>query len=617
MQVRSFFLTYGPLLLVTGLSFAIRAYDPLRSPVLGASDPWYWTALTRKFLVTGDANDPPFTQLGYPPTFMYLMAAIARLASTDPYNVARYLPVAAALDVVPIYLLALTIFRSRVIAASGSLLTVTSRYYFIRTSIAIPEGLANFFVDFTLLFILLSLTKKKWAYIVFGVSFMAMSFLYYHFTLLIIIPFLVMLMLAPRSPRRETVRTLLSIAGPALVLSGVVWYFWVLIPLVHNYTLPMDYANQPVFQRSIIGFLFLTMYSVAKSAAIPLAYFGYTETALSVAGIALVLMSRWARKESKDVSFLFAYLVTLVLLTVGYRIIFNATGSHVAELVTIYMYSWLTMPAAIFAGYGLGSGSNSFGRILTSKFRCISKQRAVKTTLVCMLILLCLANLSSLNYYKATSHYNVGLGFGILQVHYYPKVMSDQTYYALDYIRHNSATGAIVLVAAEPFAAASAESMVAERSVLSISSITQGGSSWSINGQLVSPNSLADSEYVVSQTAYLMPEYLNLTDAKIRLGVEEGQKVYIITEIKEDTISTPYVESGSTFANKTSVQMALARAITNSSQYRVVYRNDQVAVFEVSASIDPTHAFSLEQHPISVPPKIRAETTFIVRVCRS
>ena len=550
---------YAPLISVIAFTAIIKALDPVNSPVIGALDPWGWTAWTRQFLATGELISF-FTQTGYPPTFMYFVAALASLG-TDPYEIIRLIPIATTLNVIPIYLLALNMFRSHKISALASVLTVTDRFYFMRTSIGIPEGLAHFFFGFTLLFLLRALITKRWMYRSLAAAFLTASILYYHFTFIILVPLAVVLPFAIKLRWRDTAKVLLTIIAPALLFSGVVWYFRVLPNMVGYYLGTRVFTYQvPVFERSATGLLRLILVSVGKSAAVALGELGYSMVILGFLGIAAVLILRGVREEyGVGVGFLLTYLIVLVLLTLGLRVVYNL-GLAGAGDSSVYMFSWLAMPTAILASYAVVDGLNLLRVSLTTRYKGISYENLFRPLTVLLIILLCVVNLSAMNYYKAPS----AVGLGILQSHYYYKTMTDQEYYALDYVRRNSPRDAIVLVVGVEEPILTYEAIVAQRRIIGIQRITIVGQNVTLSALIVYPD---------LHTA-------NLTNIGMGLHGEPQHQIYLITGIRKVNLEAART-NGFPPPSKASMEALLVNTITNLGQYDMVYQNDQVSVLKV------------------------------------
>lgn len=550
---------YSPLLVVAAFAIAIKALDPISSPVIGALDPWSWTAWARQFLSTGTLNSF-FTQTGYPPTFMYFIAALAS-SGTDPYQIVRFIPIATALNVIPIYLLTLEILRSHRVATLASLLTVTDRFYFMRTSVGIPEGLAHLFFVFSLLFMLRGLVTKRWTNLLLAAAFLASSVLYYHFLLIILIPFAVVLPFTLQLGKRYSVKALFTIIAPALTFSAIVWYIQVLPVMLRYYLGTKVYTYQvPVLQRSATGFIRLLAVSVGKTAAVAMGELGYVLVLFGFVGFAMVVLARRVRKEyGAGAGFLMTYLIVLAFLTVALRIVYNL-GFAGAGDSSVYMFSWLAMPIAILAAYAIVVGLDSLQTNLAARPKPIPYKAIVRTLTVLVIISLCVANLSALNYYKAPA----AGGMGILQGHYYYKAMTDQEYYAFDYVRHNSAKNALVLAVGVEEPILTYEAIAAERTIMGIQNVT-------VSGQNVT---------LYAFIAYPELHTGNLTRIQLKFQGEPPEPIYLITGIRKVNLDVARMD-GFPPLNTVSMGALLLNTIRNQGQYEQVYQNEQVSVFKV------------------------------------
>ncbi len=546
------------LLAITVFSFAIKAYDAIRSPVLAALDPWGWVAMTREFLATHELNTF-FTQTGYPPTFMYFVAALTSFGA-DAYDVVRYIPVISALNVIPVYLLTLDIFRSKRISTLATLLTITSRFYFMRTSIGVPESSAHFFVVFTLFFLWRALTTRRWTNVTFAAGFSAVSLLYYHFTLIIILPFLIALPFAMK-PRKETLRAVVATIIPALLISGIIWYFRALPNMIHYYTGTKVYTYQiPVFERSITGILRLLVYSGAKTGVVALSELGYVAMALAVLAVLdLVFLQKTRAEHQKGIDFQLTYLIVLAALAFGLRAVYNL-GVAGAGDSSVYVFSWAAMPIGIFASYSTTSGFDALVSKLNLSSRKISLKHVSTIVAVALIISLTLANLSAINYYKASSEG----GLGIMQAHYYYKPMTDQEYYALQYLREHSPSNSLVLVVGVEHQILSFQAIVAERTIVSIKNASVVGETITMSGSIES-SSL---------------QYTNLTQAELRMNNQTHEPIYLVIGIRMVSLDVARA-NGFPPASTTLLEQLLLRGI---SAHTVVYSNEQVTVLQIQSA---------------------------------
>lgn len=550
------------LALVATFSLVLKALDPVFSPVIGGLDPWFWVLVARDFLATGHISQW-FVDTGYPPVYMYVIACITSFG-IDAYNVIRYVPIVSSLCVIPFYLLTLEIFNSRKIAAMTSLLTVTSRWFFSRTSMGIPEGLSHIVLGFTLFYLLRSLKTGRWIYRASAAILMILTTLLYHFTLAILTAFLILLPFLVRFKGwRKDVRTLGSIAVPAFLFSGSVWYFRVVGSFINTYAI----ATHHTYDASSIGIpmanLLQTLaYSIGKLGTAALSTLGYTAVGLAVFSLVELFFWRKTRESiTTEVRFLFTYLVALALLAFGFGLLYNITGMAGTGATRLYIFGWLTMPVAAFASKGIAMMSEALRRTLTHASRVFLGMRLSRAIPVVVTIVVCLINLSAINYYKAWS----GQGLGILQSHYAVKYMTDQEYYALDYVRLNTPGDSIVLtVGIEDTTILTQHATVCRRAIVSIRNFVDDGKMIMANVRIVHP----DMSQAVGQSRMIF-------DSK------DGGHIYLIRGIKK--MSVELAEKGGSPAPETVLmEELLMDRITRSKGYERVYYNDQVAVLRLT-----------------------------------
>jgi len=556
---------YALLVVVTIFAVVIKAFDPVRSPVVGALDPWGWTDTTRQFLATGQLSSL-FTGAGYPPTFMYTVAAIASFG-VDPYEVIRYIPIAAAFIVVPIYLLTLDIFDSHAVAALTALLTVTARYHFMRTSIGIPEGLSYFFLVLTLFLILRSLKSGKWIYRATAATSMTIAVLYYHFTLIILIPFFCALPFLLKADKRTvTVKILGSIVIPSALAAGALWYFQVVGQIVAFYFGTSIRTYQvPTFERSLTGFLQVLAYSIGKTGAIALSNLGYMMAALGLLGFACVVFFRAKQNKRLETSFLVTYLLVLAFLTVFLWTAYSL-GLAGAGDSSVYMFSWLTMPVAAFASYGIMVVSGTLWRNIKGASRISLGKRQIRAIAVAIVILVCLINLSAVNYYKAWD----GNGLGVLKNHYYYKCMTDEEYYALAYIRDNTASDSMVLTVGVDSSILTHHATVSQRTMISVTNVTVEAGNLIADLLIVYPEADTPSRRV--------------SGVKITLNGGDGGGLYFIEGIRKVSVDVAR-KDGSPPLGKTLMETVLMNEILSSAEYGYVYHNEQVTVLLLSHAV--------------------------------
>lgn len=551
---------YVLLLIVTVFAVMIKAYDPVRSPVVGALDPWGWTYTTRQFLATGKLS-PLFAGSGYPPTFMYTVAAIASLG-VDPYEVIRYIPIAAAFIVIPVYLLTLDIFESHTVAALTALLTVTARYHFMRTSIGIPEGLSYFFLVLTLFLILRSLKSGKWIYRATAAASMTITVLYYHFTLIILIPFLCALPFLLKADRRSvTMKILGSIVVPSVLVAGVVWYFGVAGQIITAYFGTSIRTYQvPTFERSLTGLFHLLAYSIGKTGAVALSHLGYAMTALGILGFVWFMFFRGKKSKRLEVVFFLTYLLVLVFLTLMLRTVYNL-GLAGAGDSSVYMFSWLSMPVAAFASYAVLVALETLRKNIEGVFKTCHNKRLMRAIGVTIVLVVCLINLSAVNYYKAWD----GNGIGFLRSHYYYKTMTDEEYYALAYIRDSTPGNSTVLTVGVDASILTYQATVSRRTMISITDM-----------RIEEGNIITD--LLIVHPDQSIP-HRRVAGVKIALW-GKGAGVYFIEGIRKVSLNVAR-EDGSPPPSKTLMENVLINEILSSTEYGYVYRNKEVAVLHV------------------------------------
>ena len=558
---RSALLKYCPLVLVTAVSFAIKIYDPMRSPVLAAQDPWGWTIQARQFLATR-VLDPFFTQTGYPPTFMYFVAGLSQVFQADPYEVVRFLPILTALNVIPIYLLALEIFQSHKLSALASLLAITGRFYFMRTSIGIPEGLAQLFFTFALLFLLKSITAPNWRHRVLAAGSISISLLYYHFTFIILIPLLLILPITFWSKNRIVAREIGFTSVPAFFFAGVVWYLQVLPNMVQFYlgSKISTYAR-PTFENSASGMMGLIAYGIAKSGILAFAELGYIITLFALLGVAYLLSQKSQENKRLGSRLLLTYFAILIGLTLMLRLVYDLGVSGAGDS-SVYMFSWLTIPAAIFAASTVIIGINHIDENLPTKSSLKRGSQIVRVTLVCVVILLTCVNLSSFNYYKAPAG-----GSPIPNSFYYYRPMTDQEYYALTYIRDNTPPSAQILEFGLDQTILVEHAVVAKRTIVAITDMMVVDQTIEFSGQVIFPDT----------------HHQNITFGTIREN-SSAVRVLLITGIRDVSLEVARTH-GEPPATIVLNEQLLARHLSELPGFQIFYENDQITVGQVPLQI--------------------------------
>ena len=544
------------LLVVAAFAFLLKAYDLVLSPVIGALDPWGWVVQTRQYLAAGQL-DLFFAKTGYPPTFLYVIAGVASLG-VDAYDVIRYLPIISSLSVIPIYLLMNEIFESRGVAATTALLTVTARWYFMRTSIGIPEGFSHVLLGFTLYYLLKSLRTKRSFYQVFAAVLMTITILYYHFTILILAAFLTLLLLkaAIKSEKGE-LKVLGSIVIPSVLFSGAVWYFGVVESLIHTYLL----AEYPMYQAphvdfSVSGFVYVICYSIGKLGARALSTLGYVMCILALAGLGSLYLPRRSRETMRmKSSFLITYLVTLTLLAFVLEMLCNV-GVSSTGAIRLYIFSYIAMPAAAFASQALTIASEALQRTTTRMFTAVFDAHFSRAIFVMVTVFVCILNLSAVNYYKAWS----GKGIGLLESHYYVKLLTDEEYYALAYVRDNTPKDSTILTVGVEEGILTLQATVSRRTIVNIRDLVDEG------------------KFMIANTTIMHSELVS-EHSQSKIGSNgEGTHIYFISGIKKVN-SEQAAKDEPPPPKKIVMEQLLTSRILSSKRYECVYRNDQVTVF--------------------------------------
>jgi len=552
--MRSALRDYAPVLGVAAFTLLLKAYGPVSSPVIGALDPWGWVAFVREFLRTGETS-PFFFLTGYPPTYSYVVAAISS-TGIDAYDVIRYMPIVSFLEVIPIYLLSIYAFNSRAISVLSAVLAVTARYHFMRTSLGIPEAAAQALLAMTLLFVAWSLDTGRWKHRTCAALLMAATLLYYHFTFVILIPFLAILPTLMVKQRRATFSIVMSILVPATLLAGGVWYFRVADNIIRTYLLerhydyPVPVGGSPLF---MLGF------SVGKFGVLAASNLGYLLLVSGAIGFVYSLLGKDKTVPRAGRNFLATYLLVLGFSAIVLVALSVFTGARGAS--SVYMFSWLAMPLSVFASYAFVKGTIGVHNILAHA-SFIPPARTVRRVLVVILILfVCVVNLSAANYYKAWS----GNGLGFMAAHYSYKCLTDNEYYGLQYIRDNSPTNSIVLTVGVEDPILAYHVMVSRRTTVSIKQLrTEAG------------HIVADVE-----AAYDGMTPRNFT-MRIDFDSSSGQQVYLMLGIK--TVSLDVATNIREPPPENALMEGLLKNdLIRNAQCEYVYENHQITLLRISS----------------------------------
>ena len=441
----------------------------------------------------------------------------------------------------------------------------------MRTSIGIPEGLSHTLLLFTLYYVLKSLKTERWVYRACAAVFMTVTILFYHFTLAILAAFLALLpFLARFGAEKRDLKVLGSVLAPAVLLSGGLWYFWVTGSFVRTY---YD-ATYPGYQAayagiSSSGFFYTLGYSIGKVGAAALSTLGFTMTVLAFSELVGLIFFRKARKMIRmETRFLLAYLVAMALLAFVFQITYIVTGIAGTGITRLYIFSYLAMPVAAFASQTIVKASETVQSIVTQSLGVVRGRRFMKGIPVVITVLVCLVNLSAVNYYKAWS----GKGIGLLESHYYVKFLTDEEYYALAYLRDNTPGNAIIFVVGVEEGILTHQVTVSRRTMVSITDLVDEG------------------KFIIVNVTVMYPQLISEhCQGKIRIN-GEGAEIYFIGGIKK--VSSELAMSDEPPPpKKIAMEHLLTDKILSSKGYECVYRNNQVTVSRVvSLSIEYVRA---------------------------
>lgn len=550
-----------PLLCVTIFAIILKSLDPLRSPVIAALDPWGWVFSARQILETGQITSF-FWETGYTPLHAYLIAAIASLTRTDAYDVVRYLPVVFALNVIPVYMFAWYVFRSPYVAASTAVLTITARYYFMRSSIGIPEGFGQLLLMFTLLCLLRSLESHSRRYAACTCLLMTLSILYYHLTFAILAPFLIVIsFLFDREKRKKIALTVAKMSLPAIAFSALVWYGRVASSFITTYAIEKGYYYPtPSFSPGLSGIPEVMAFSIGKTGALALSDMGYAVSILGVAGFAFLLLNRNLDARRR---FLVVYATVLLGLTLLAVTLGNVTHIAGVSALAVYLFSWLTVPVAALAAFAIFGALTRAAEVGMAKPNSVIHTRFVLGILLIVIVALATtANLCAVNYYKAGVSSG---GIGLLTAHYYYKCLTDDEYDALSYLRDNSPANSTILVVGIDSYIASYYAIVSRRTVISVHELTDSGGHLAASAEIVRPGDL------VRENATL-----------ILIFDGNNQAVYIIRGI---AITGLAVAQGKAPAPIQSIARIEGLVMKDAAAF-IVFGNKQIQVEQIAVTLD-------------------------------
>ena len=176
-------------------------------------------------------------------------------------------------------------------------------------------------------------------------------------------------------------------------------------------------------------------------------------------------------------------------------------------------------------------------------------------------VVICVMNLSAVNYYKAWE----GRGMGFLESHYYVKFMTDEEYRALEYIRDNAPRDCTVLTVGVEEFILNHQVTVSRRMIISI-------------GDLVE-----EAEVIVADAVIVYPD-LKSERCRIRIAfvTEKGNEIYFIIGIR--IASSELVLKGESPPSKNAMMEGiLANRIASYGRCENVYHNSQVTVLRASS----------------------------------
>jgi len=260
-----------------------------------------------------------------------------------------------------------------------------------------------------------------------------------------------------------------------------------------------------------------------------------------------------------------AYLLVLAFLTVFLWTAYSL-GLAGAGDSSVYMFSWLTMPVAAFASCGIMVVSGTLWRNIRGASRISLGKRQIRAIAIAIVVLVCLINLSAINYYKSWD----GNGLGVLRSHYYYKCMTDEEYYALAYIRDNTASDSMVLTVGVDSSILTHHATVSKRAMVSVTNLT------------VEAGTLIADLLVIYPEADAAP--LRLSGVKIRLNGGDGAGLYFIEGIRKVSVDVAR-EDGPPPLGKTLMETVLMNEILSSGEYAHAYHNEQVTVLLLSHTV--------------------------------
>lgn len=319
-------MNFLPPILVVASVLALKLCLALTDPVLRAIDPWVWAQIVENY-----SSEIPIAY--YTPKGYQLLATLVALATrTSGYEVVRFYPIIAALNLVPMYFLSFLISKSHRVATVTIVLVNICKWYSIRTSIGNPECFTHFWFAFSMVFLLLLRDQPTRRNIGGSVGFLTVTVLFWQFPIAIYAVFIPLLCVAHFHDRPYR-RRLVLIAISSAVVAGSLWYFW---------AAPTEWIS--LAQTTISS---LSSPAMANSSPDLVGSWGYVLLFLGIVGF-VYTFARPASRQDPPKVFLATYFLSTVVVIVA------SLFSSMANLV-YYGFSSLALPFSIFAAIGIVS----------------------------------------------------------------------------------------------------------------------------------------------------------------------------------------------------------------------------------------------------------------------
>ncbi|MEE8402263.1 MAG: DUF1616 domain-containing protein, partial [Candidatus Hydrothermarchaeaceae archaeon] len=380
-----------PLALIGLLFFLIKIYAPLADPRAGFVDTYLFSTYTQEIISKGaEVNTIHPFSMGYVPGYFFITAFLTFFLDTGVYEIMRYAHVFSFLSAVPAYLFARHVFGSRRIALLAVTFMLSTRWMFMRTSISNAESMSHFFVILFLLMLLKTIEKPTVKNCLVASLLLTSTVLEYHMTLQFLVPFIIVIFVFLGVRRlftktdpdiKNIIKTASLTVVPAVLVSGVLWFFWNLDRFFYGRP-AADYLTKGLATDLIIG----------KNTFLGLAYhvrhIGLFEVVFLCAGVILVALHIKQRRNIRY-QFLLVYFVVLLFLI-------QSRFFGIKALHTWYLFSWLTFPASMLAGYGFFNGMKAVrGGLIKTDINI----PAPKILLVPAIVLILLVNFNGFNYH--------------------------------------------------------------------------------------------------------------------------------------------------------------------------------------------------------------------------